>query len=186
MIRTKSCKACGEVVFSMNSSYEHIELICESCKTTNLISLGKYIALKNICESCVNDLFKIKIDDKGNEERIDIECTKCKATPNTYFIDQNGIEIDRVAREMLIIQDNIKDVNNRLNRMENKIENLETDLRNTKENMIENLSQKINENIIDINTVNYEVNNYSDELNRLKDTLENIERSVVSNLYLFK
>lgn len=186
MIRTKSCKACGEVIFNINPSYKNIELVCESCKAKDLISLGKYITLKDTCESCSKDSFKIKIDDNFNKERIDIECINCKTVPNTYFIDQNGIEIDRVAREMLIIQDKINDMDNRLNFMDNKIENLETDLKLTKGNITENLSQKINESKIDINNINYEVNNFSDELNTLKGTLENIERSIVSSLYLFK
>lgn len=186
MIRTKACKCCGEVTFNINPSLENIEFVCENCKSIDLIFLGRYTTIKNKCDCCSNSSFKLKVHDINNKEHTKIECTKCQTEPITYFTDIKGVEIDRVTREMLIIQDNIKSVNERVNILDNKIQTIETNLKYTNENLIDKLSIKINENRIDINSINYEVNNFSDDINNLKSTLENIERSIVSSLYLFK
>lgn len=187
MIRTKPCKTCGEVIFSINSTCEQVELICTNCNSVTNVNVGKYSTLEKKCNECSNEYFKIKIHDENkNKERIGIECTNCKGTPKYYYIDKDGKLIDRSSREMLIIQDTIKLVSNNVNNLESRIDNIEHNIKHVELDLFENLNRKVNENKLDINSINYEVSSFSDELSKLKDMINNIEKSIISSLYLFK
>ena len=186
MIRTKPCKNCGEVIFRINSTCEQIELVCSNCKSITNINVGIYSTLDNKCNSCSNEYFKIKIHNNENKEHVETECTNCKCSPNHYYIDKDGKLIDRSSREMLIIQDTIKMVNNNVHNLESRIDNIENNIKYVKSDLFDNLNRKVNENKLDINSINYEIGSFSDELSKLKDMINNIEKSIISSLYLFK
>lgn len=186
MIRTKACKKCGEVIFDINSTCEEVEFVCKSCMDIHTINWGPYYTIHNKCDSCYNDVFKIKINDNEDVEQIIVECSECKSSPKQYYTDKEGNEIDCATRDMLIIQDSIKQFNDSINNLESRMIKLEDNIASIKCDTVENLSRKINDNKIDINMINYEVSGFSNELNGLKDMIKNIEKNIVSSLYLFK
>lgn len=182
MIRTKACKTCGEVIFNINSTCENVELVCKSCNSITNVNFGKYLTLDKVCNSCSNDSFKIKVEDNRNRENTYIECTDCKGAPNHYYVDYDGNVIDRISREMLIIQDSINTIHKDVSNIEARVSIIENNIKNVKSN----LSKKVNENKVDINSINYEMNSFSSELSKVKDMIDNIEGRIISSLYLFK
>lgn len=186
MIRTKPCKKCGEVIFNINSTCEQIELICKNCNTVNLIYFEKYSTVDNECRGCSNNSFKIKVDDKNDSENVVFECVNCKSSATKYFVDKDCNEIDRTVREMLIIQDSINSLKAYTNNVEARVNVVEKNVRYIQHDLFEYLSKIVNENKLDINSLNYDLSSYSNEIAGLKDMINNIEKNIISSLYLFK
>lgn len=100
--------------------------------------------------------------------------------------DKNCNEIDRTVREMLIIQDSTKSLNAYTNIVEARVNVIEKNVRYIQHNLFEYLSKIVNENKLDINSLNYDLSSYSNEIVGLKDMINNIEKNIISGLHLFK
>lgn len=183
MIRTKACKKCGEVIFNINSRLGNTNLVCTSCSNLTPINVGKYSTLDNKCNSCSNESFKIKVEDNKEKEHTYIECTSCKGTPSSHYIDSSGNSIDRASRELLIIQDSI---NSNVNKLEARIDKIEGNIAYLENDLFKDLTKKVNGNKLDINTIKYDVDSFSEEICKLNDIIINIENRIISSLYLFK
>lgn len=188
MARTKSCKKCGEVLYTIVPMCEEVSVVCNHCKTTNTVNCGKYTTYEKICSSCLSDVFKIRVSDYRSEEKISIECTECKGGPETYYIDKEGNRIDRQTRELLIIQDNIEKVEDNVNGLEDRLEEIDSRLESM-EYDVSGLSSRVSGNKEYINSIEYdldavkreldrEVSSLERELNDLSSTVHQLERNM--------
>lgn len=165
MARTRACKKCGEVIFHINPMGENTELICDKCKSKQYIYSGKYITCDKTCSSCYNDLFRVKVIDLGDGEKVTLECSECKGSPRTYYIDRDGNSIDRSTREILILQDKVEIIENSVSNLESRIFEIEYKAEYVEED-IERMSDRINNNKEDLSSIEQDVDWISKELDR--------------------
>lgn len=165
MARTKACKKCGEVIFYINPICENTELICDKCKTKQYIYSGKYTTCDKTCSSCYNDSFRVKIIDHGDDEKITLECSECKSSPRTYYVDSEGNSIDRSTREILIIDNKIEVIDNNVSNMESRVNEIEYKAECAQEDL-ERLDSRISQSKEDIISVEQDVDWLSKELDR--------------------
>lgn len=176
MIRTKSCK-CGCVLFTINSCAEEVELICKDCNIANVVNIEKYTTYDCKCKSCSSETFKIKVEDNGKEEMLNIECSKCKQVPSKYYIDNKGNEIDENMRILLIIKDTISRVEENVGLLEYRIDEIENKTYYIEED-IYRLSSKSNSNKEDVDSIKTDVSDLEHDLSICNLDISSLEDSI--------
>jgi prefoldin subunit 5/DNA-directed RNA polymerase subunit RPC12/RpoP len=153
--RTAVCKKCGSVEFKIVPECGRIRYICLGCKgIVANIYLDSYETADNKCRKCGNEIFKVEINEQGSNNYWSGFCIKCGQKIGKKYVDSHLNRIDRKTREMLIIQD-------RIGELDNKIEELKEDVEEKIDNLWDN-----------INSVKYDLDDY---LYKIKDVENKIE-----------
>lgn len=156
--RTAFCEKCGSVGFKIRQGDGAIDYVCSECYSNFAnVSCDDYETLETICKKCNSDVFKIKIQENNGEENWSIACANCQEAPGIKYIDDEGIEVDRILRELLVVK--------------RSITKLEDDIGCISEEM-----KKINLSINEINNRNIveveELDDIHSSINRINSVVE--------------
>lgn len=123
--RTGNCKICGSVEFSISTKLGRVDVICNNCKKiVKTLNLGKYVSINSECKKCNGKIFKATVT-KNEEKSIPIwkpYCTNCGEEPKAFYADEKGNVLDRSVRELLIINDSIEELGQRVDSLDSTVE----------------------------------------------------------------
>jgi len=149
LIRTANFKKCGSTEFKLEPKVGEIEYICAECNEhVATVEYDDFETVNKECK-CGRNLFKAKITEDSDNEQWSTYCSKCSERPKKYYIDEDGYEIDRGTRELLIIRRSIDALNCKvetlesdLNSLDSTVETLEGDL-NSLDSTVRNIENEI-------------------------------------------
>ncbi|KZL92233.1 hypothetical protein [Clostridium magnum] len=155
--RTANCKKCGSTNLRINSKSGGVDYICCDCgEVVGSVEYETYSTLRSKCSNCDGEVFKVKITDTDDTPYWSASCSKCENPPSISYVDSNGNEIEREARELLIIRDEIKE-------LRKEVSSLGIDLRELESRTY---------------SMDYAVDNHENEISSLKSKLDGFENSI--------
>jgi Uncharacterized conserved protein len=155
--RTANCKKCGSTNLRINSKSGGVDYICCDCgEVVGSVEYETYSTLRSKCSNCDNEAFKVKITDTDDTPHWSASCSRCEASASIKYVDSDCNEIEREARELLIIRDEIKELRKEVN-------SLGCDLRELESRTY---------------SMDYAVDNHENEISNLKNKLDSFENSI--------
>lgn len=155
--RTANCKKCGSTNLRINSKSGGVDYICCDCgEVVGSVEYETYSTLRSKCSNCDGEVFKVKITDADDTPYWSASCSECENPPSIRYVDSNGNEIEREARELLIIRDEIKE-------LRKEVSSLGVDLRELESRTY---------------SMDYAVDNHENEISSLKSKLDSFENSI--------
>lgn len=179
--RTAQCSKCGGVIFTLKPLVGKVMLRCSECGVSGkTLNLDKYKSVSDICNKCGGKTFKFWINvDKGQSQKESWrpKCINCNEAPKIVCINEKGVIIDELQRELLIRNDIIEEIKNEILEKSNIIENLEYK-NEEKYKEINYLESEIEEKYYNINRLNDEVYRLKREIDGLEMKNEELEREI--------
>jgi Uncharacterized conserved protein len=155
--RTANCKKCGSTNLKINSKNGEVDYICCDCgEMVGSVEYEAYSTLKSKCSNCDGEVFKVKITDTDDTPYWSASCPKCEIPPSIKYVDSDGNEIEREARELLMIRDEIRE-------LRNEVSSLGSDVRELESRTY---------------SIDYAVDNHGNEIGNLKSKLDSFENSI--------
>jgi len=155
--RTANCKKCGSTNLRINSKNGEVDYICYDCgELVGSVEYETYSTLRSKCNDCDGEVFKVKITDTDDTPHWSPTCSKCEIPPSIKYVDNEGNEIERETRELLIIRDEVKE-------LKNEISSLGSDLRELESKTY---------------CIDYSVDSHENEIGNLKSKLDTLENSI--------
>lgn len=117
------CNKCGTSDFILESKHGEVKYICKKCDSEiNDYSYDKYTKLLTKCE-CGNNIFEVEIkkDSYHVREYFPPKCIVCGNNTKEIYIDDNNNRIDKITKEILILNDKINEFKNDLSNLKQKI-----------------------------------------------------------------
>lgn len=155
--RTANCKKCGSTNLKIKSKSGEVDFICNDCgEVVGSVEYETYSTLKSKCDNCDGEVFKVKITDTDDTPHWSASCSECEIPPSIMYVDNDGIEIERETRELLMIRDEIKE-------LRNEVSSLGSDLRELESKTC---------------CIDYSVDSHENEIGNLKSKLDDFETSI--------
>lgn len=182
--RTAQCKKCGGVLFKIKSGVGEVLYCCAECNNeVQIVECEKYATLLTVCEECGGDTFKarIKVDKEHSlQQHWEPECTECKGTPKSVYLDKEGNLIDENIRIVLIVKDLEEEVNIKeevIKELEGDLENLKNKIKE-KNNIIDSLNSEIEEKYNCIYNLEYKLEDSKRQISNLEYELESAKNNI--------
>ncbi|MBC8580192.1 coiled-coil domain-containing protein [Zhenhengia yiwuensis] len=179
LLNTVKCEQCESRFFVIDSTYKTPKVKCLECGSDiRDIKCDDYVSLKEVC-SCKNNIFELL-----KSEKIPT-CRECGNKAEKLYVDNDGNEIDRVTRELLIIQDNYDYLERQIDEMKTEFEDriyyVESDISRLRGKISDQEEHNyILQNDIDsiereISSIGRDINSMEYDINRLKENVEEMD-----------
>lgn len=179
--RTAQCRKCGGVIFKIKPSTGYVIYYCADCnEEVATVKYDKYETALSTCEKCEGDLFKVRItiDEKDNStECWKSECVNCKGAPKLVYIDNNGNLINKKQRELLVINDRVKELEDEVDELEDMIDTKNATI-NQLEDEVDDLNYKIKKRDGNIEDLENELGNAESKIFDLEAQVSDLEWNI--------
>lgn len=171
LMRTANCKRCGSTELLIESRVGEINYVCSKCSNqVSTVAYNKYETVRSSCKDCNSKVFKVRIVNNNNEENWEPHCNNCQTTPEKYYIDENGSEIDRQTRELIIIKDSLEMLRDKINILEENLDKLDT--------KVTELDTELDEHDCNISELKDTVSSCETEISSIEKSVLTIEDSL--------
>jgi predicted RNA-binding Zn-ribbon protein involved in translation (DUF1610 family)/archaellum component FlaC len=132
--RTAHCTNCGGVLFKIKPSTGYAIYDCVDCNNEIArVRYDKYETVLPTCEKCGGNIFKVRItvdEQEDSNEYWEPECisSNCEGSPKNVYVDMDGNLIEKGERELLIMQDSVRSLEEEVNVHKETIEQFEKEV----------------------------------------------------------